>query len=145
MAVAWDPWLKLNNSFQRDLVEKVVRSLGLGGLSRCVGALAHLFILRMHCCDAFSLSQSVLRVGSQEVAWIWDSRPPPATPNPTPGTGEDACAMGDTATTGGEEAGVKVSPKPAAVGVTAATGATKAVRPLCATAAGGKEAEEVLG
>lgn len=40
--------------------------------------LRYLFIRRMHCCDAFSLSQSVLSVGSQDVAWIWDRRPAPA-------------------------------------------------------------------
>lgn len=97
----------------------------------------------MHCWEAFSLSQSVLRVGSQEVAWIWDRRPAPATPptpSPTPGRGEEACRVGDTATTGGEEPGVNVFPNPAVVAVTADIGATKAVRPLCAAAAGGGEA-----
>lgn len=98
----------------------------------------------MHCCEAFSLSQSVLRVGSHEVAWIWDRRPAPATPatpNPTPGRGEDACRVGDTATTGGEEPGVIVLPKPAGVAVTADIGATTAARPLCA---GEGEAELAL-
>lgn len=101
-----------------------------------------LFILRMHCWEAFSLSQSVLRVGSQEVAWIWDRRPAPATPatpSPTPGRGEEGW-MGDTATTGGEEPGVNVFPNPTGVAVTADMGATTAVRPLCAAAAGGGEA-----
>lgn len=39
-----------------------------------------LLIRSMHCWDAFSLSQSVLKVGSQDVAWICDKRPAPATP-----------------------------------------------------------------
>lgn len=97
----------------------------------------------MHCWEAFSLSQSVLRVGSQEVAWIWDRRPAPATPatpSPTPGRGEDECTVGDTATAGGEEPGVKVFPNPAGLAVTAEIGATTAVRPLCAAAARGGEA-----
>lgn len=100
----------------------------------------------MHCCEAFSLSQSVLRVGSQEVAWIWDRRPAPTTPatpptpSPTPGRGEEVCTVGDTATTGGEEPGVNVFPKTAGVAVTADIEATTAVRPLCAAAAGGGEA-----
>lgn len=98
----------------------------------------------MHCWEAFSLSQSVLRVGSQDVAWICDRRPAPATPatpSPTPGRGDDVCTVGDTATTGGEEEpGVKMFPNPSGVAVTADRGATTAVRPLCAAAAGGGEA-----
>lgn len=95
-----------------------------------------LFILRMHCCEAFSLSQSVLRLGSHEVAWIWDRRPAPATPptpSPTPGREEETCRLGYTDTTGGEE-------KAAGVAVTADIGATRADRPLCAAAVGGGEA-----
>lgn len=48
--------------------------------------------------------------------------------------------MGDTATTGGEEPGVNVFPKLTGVAVTADRGATTAVRPLGAAAAGGGEA-----
>lgn len=98
----------------------------------------------MHCCDAFSLSQSVLTVGSQDVAWIWDRRPAPATPptpSPTPVRAE-ACTVGETATMGGEEPWLKVLPKP--VGATATAdmggGGTTTGRPLCAAAAGGGEA-----
>lgn len=64
----------------------------------------YLFILRMHCCDAFSLSQSVLSVGSQDVAWICDNRPAPArfgapvTPSPMLGGRVGATEKGaDTA------------------------------------------------
>lgn len=98
----------------------------------------------MHCCEAFSLSQSVLTVGSQEVAWIWDRRPAPATPptpSPTPERAE-ACKVGETATMGGEGPWLKVLPKP--IGATATAdmggGGTTAGRPLCAAAAGGGEA-----
>ncbi|TNN53061.1 hypothetical protein EYF80_036754 [Liparis tanakae] len=98
---------------------------------------AHLLIRRMHCCDAFSLSQSVLRVGSHDVAWIWDSRSAPATP-PNPGSTEEACRLGDTAMTEGEEPGANALAKPLTVG--AAAGGTGAARPLCAAAAGGAEA-----
>lgn len=101
------------------------------------------FILRMHCWEAFSLSQSVLRVGSQDVAWIWDRRLAPATPptpRPMPGRGEEACTVGDTATTGGEDPVVNAFPNATGVAVTADIGATTAVRPLCATAATGGEA-----
>lgn len=95
----------------------------------------YLLILRMHCWEAFSLSQSVLRVGSQEVAWIWDRRPAPATPATPPRT------VGDTATTGDEEpAAKKEFPNPTGGAVTADTGAAAAVRPLCAAAARGGEA-----
>lgn len=102
--------------------------------------LIYLFILRMHCWEAFSLSQSVLRVGSQEAAWIWDRRPPPATPatpSPTLGSGRDVCTTGGRGTTGTEESGVYEFPKPTAA-VTAETGAT--VRPACAGEAEGGEA-----
>lgn len=100
----------------------------------------------MHCCEAFSLSQSVLRVGSQKVAWIWDRRPAPATPaipptpSPMPGRGDEECTVGDTATTGGEEPGVNMFPRLAGEAVTADIGANAAGRPLCATAARGGEA-----
>lgn len=97
----------------------------------------YLFILRMHCWEAFSLSQSALRVGSQEAAWIWERRPPPATPSPTLARGKDVCTTGGTGTTGTEESGVNEFPKPTAA-VTAGTGAT--VRPACAGEAGGGEA-----
>ena len=102
----------------------------------------------MHCWEAFSLSQSVLRVGSQGVVWIWDRRPAPATP-PTPSAiperGEEVCRLGDTATTGGRAPGLNVVPTPAAVAVTADMGAITVVRPLCATAAGGGKAGMELG
>ena len=98
----------------------------------------------MHCWEAFSLSQSVLSVGSQEVAWIWDRRPPPATPatpSPTLGRVEGACEIGDTATKGGAVLGVYEFPKQTGVEVTAEMGATTEVRPLCVAAAGGGKAE----
>lgn len=101
----------------------------------------HLLIRRMHCCDAFSLSQSVLSVGSQDVAWIWDSRSAPATPpspNPTPGSTEEACRLGDMATTEGKEPGMNALPNPLTAGADA--GGAGAARPLCAAAAGGAEA-----
>lgn len=102
----------------------------------------YLFILRMHCWEAFSLSQSVLRVGSHEVAWIWDRRPAPAappTPSPSPGRDEEVCTVWDMAKMGGEEPGMNALPKPIGVAATADMGATTAVRPLGAAAAGGGE------
>lgn len=94
------------------------------------------------------MSQSALRVGSQEVAWIWDKRPPPAnpaTPRPTPDRGEDVCTIGDTATTGIEEPEVNVFPNPVAEEVTADIGDTTAVRPPSAAVVGEGEAEFGLG
>lgn len=68
--------------------------------------IVYLLILRIHCCDAFSLSQSVLWVGSQEATFMWDRRPAPATPatppipSPTPWMGDVAWTFGPTATSG---------------------------------------------
>lgn len=95
------------------------------------------------------MSQSALRVGSQEVAWIWDKRPPPAnpaTPRPTPGRGEDVCTIGDTATTGDAEPVVNVFPYPVVEEVTTADiGDTTAARPPSAAVVGEGEAEFGLG
>lgn len=108
-----------------------------------------LFIRRMHCCEAFSLSQSVLRVGSQDVAWIWDRRPAPAklggapvTPRPMLGGSEGGTAAGaemleltawlSTATPG--------PLSKTEVMLCAIAGGGTAARPVSAAAAGGGEA-----
>lgn len=95
-----------------------------------------LLIRRIHCWEAFSLSQSVLSVGSQDVAWIWDRRPAPATPSPTPGRGEEGCREWDMATTGGEEPGLKLFPNPTGWGRGVAE-----ERPLCPGRGGEAEPE----
>lgn len=88
-----------------------------------------LFILRMHCCDAFSLSQSVLMVGSQEVACIWDSNPPATPTPPPPPTGDEAwwCTVGDDEEDPGLRAVLLEVPVMVPVVVTAARGVTTAV------------------
>lgn len=84
----------------------------------------------------------MLRVGSHEVAWIWDRRPAPAappTPSPSPGRDEEVCTVEDMAKMGGEEPGMNALPKAIGVAATADMGVTTEVRPLGAAAAGGGE------
>lgn len=102
------------------------------------GLFYYLFILRIHGCEALSLSQSELRVGSQVVGYFHVIRfasAPPATPNSMAGVG--VWTVGDTATTGGVVPGMNEVPNTAGV---AEIGATSAVRPLSAASAGGGKA-----
>lgn len=96
----------------------------------------------MHCCDAFSLSQSVLSVGSQDVAWIWERRPAPArfagapvSPRPMLG-GRDG---GTVASTGPVELTTPLSWLSMSVVMWCATPGDAAARPVSAATAGGGE------
>ena len=112
-------------------------------------AIVYLLIRRIHCWDAFSLSQSVLKVGSQDVAWIWDKRPAPATPatpNPIP-LGSAAVVATLVGTGMGKPTAVLRTPPtmfpkplPTAKDVVSVEPGAITARPVSAAAAGGGEA-----
>jgi len=101
----------------------------------------YLFIRSIHCWDAFSLSQSVLNVGSQEVAWIWDRRPAPAgTPDPIPGGRDGGRAPGSV------ESSAWVSrPSPLSTAGLMVCGIPGAITDRPVSARGGGDADECPG
>lgn len=98
----------------------------------------------MHCCDAFSLSQSVLSVGSQDVAWIWDRRPAPARLGGAPWTPKPMLGgKGGGRTAGPERLEFTAWLRTATLSMTevilCAMAGDTAARPVSAAAAGGGE------
>lgn len=103
----------------------------------------YLFIRRMHCCEAFSLSQSVLSVGSQDVAWIWERRPAPARFAGAPGSPRPMLGGRDGVTDASTEPVELTTPLSwlsRSEVMWCATPGDAAARPVSAATAGGGEA-----